>query len=374
MTTSPSDPLAAVRPRRVHNFGAGPAALPLPVLEEVQRELLDFRGTGMSILESSHRGAAYGEVQRGTVGALRELLGGGADHEVLFMSGGARTQFAAVPWNLLPAGGSADYLVTGRWAEMAAAEADKRGTGRIAWSSAATSHDRVPGPADFEVDPEAAYLHYTSNNTIFGTQYPAPPASGAIPLVCDMSSDILSRPLDLSRFALIYAGAQKNLGPAGVTVVVIRRDLLERSPAEIPDTLSYRLVADKDSLLNTPPVFAIYVVGLVARHLLARGGVPAAAARNEEKAGLLYRVIDESEGFYRGHARPDSRSRMNVSFRLPSEELERRFLEEAGRAGMTGLKGHRSVGGIRASIYNAVELASVQALAELMTDFRRHAA
>ncbi len=371
MTTSPSEPLAGPTPHRVHNFGAGPAALPLPVLEEVRRELLDFRGTGMSILEASHRGAAYGEVHQGTVAALRELLGGAPDHEVLFMGGGARTQFGAVPWNLLPAGASADYLVTGRWAELAAAEAAKRGTARIAWSSEATGHDRVPAPGEYRVDPEAAYLHYTSNNTIFGTQLAAPPAAGPVPLVCDMSSDVLSRPLDLARFGLVYAGAQKNLGPAGVTVVVVRRDLLERSSADLPDTLSYRKVAEKDSLLNTPPVFAIYVVGLVVRHLLARGGVAAAAERNEAKAGLLYRVIDESDGFYRGHARPDSRSRMNVTFRLPTEELERRFLDEAERAGMAGLKGHRSVGGIRASLYNAVELASVEALAELMTDFRR---
>ncbi len=374
MTTSPSDLAAPPGAARVHNFGAGPAALPLPVLEEVRRDLLDFRGTGMSILESSHRGAAYGEVHRDTKEALRELLDGAPDHEILFMGGGARTQFGLVPWNLLPAGGSADYLVTGRWAEMAVAEAAKRGTGRVSWSSEDTGHDRVPGAGDYPVDPEAAYLHYTSNNTIYGTQYAAPPDSGPVPLVCDMSSDVLSRPLDISRFGLIYAGAQKNLGPAGVTVVVVRRDLLERSPADLPDTLSYRKMAEKDSLLNTPPVFAIYVVGRVARHLLARGGVVGAARRNEEKAALLYRVIDESGGFYRGHARPESRSRMNVTFRLPSEELERRFLEEAGRAGMAGLKGHRSVGGIRASIYNAIELASVQALAELMEDFRRRAA
>ncbi len=375
MTTSPSDRpsgrSSGAAPRRVHNFGAGPAALPLPVLEEVQRELLDFRGTGMSILESSHRGAAYAEVHRETVAALRELLGGAPEHEILFMGGGARTQFAAVPWNLLPDGGSADYLVTGRWAEMALAEAAKRGGGRVAWSSEETGHDRVPAAGDFRVDPGASYLHYTSNNTIFGTQFPAPPDSGSVPLVCDLSSDILSRPLDLSRFGLIYAGAQKNLGPAGVTVVAVRRDLLERSPADLPDTLSYRKMAEKDSLLNTPPVFAIYLVGLVARHLISRGGTAAAAERNEAKAGLLYRVIDESDGFYRGHARPDGRSRMNVTFRLPSEELERRFLEEAARADMSGLKGHRSVGGIRASLYNAIEIASVEALAELMEGFRR---
>lgn len=357
---------------RVHNFGAGPAALPLEVLETVRGELLDYRGSGVSILETSHRSPRYDEIHEGAVAGLRELLGGAAlgdDYEILFMGGGARTQFGLVPWNLLPAGGSADYLVTGRWSEMAVAEAAKRGRAREAWSSAATGHDRVPEPGEYEVDPDAAYLHYTSNNTIFGTQFHDVPEAGAVPLVSDASSDVLSRPLDLSRFGLLYAGAQKNLGPAGVTVVIVRRDLLVRSPEELPDTLSYSRMAAKRSLLNTPPVFAIYVLGLVLRQLRDRGGLQGAARRNEEKAALLYRTIDGSGGFYRGHARPDSRSRMNVTFRLPSEELEARFVAEAAEEGMVGLKGHRSVGGIRASIYNAVGRESVVALMHFMEAF-----
>lgn len=357
---------------RVHNFGAGPAALPRPVLETVREELLDHRGSGMSILETSHRSPRYDAVHQGAIAGFRELLGGAAlgdGYEVLFMGGGARTQFGLVPWNLMPPGGSADYLLTGRWAEMAAAEGAKRGRAREAWSSAGTGHDRVPGPGDYEPDPGAAYLHYTSNNTIFGTQFPGVPEAGGVPLVADVSSDVLSRPLDLGRFGLLYAGAQKNLGPAGVTVVIVRRDLLERSPAELPDTLSYAKMAAKGSLLNTPPVFAIYVLDLVLRHLRQEGGLEAAARRNEEKAALLYRAIDGSGGFYRGHARPEARSRMNVTFRLPSEELEARFLAEAADEGLVGLKGHRSVGGVRASLYNAVDLPSVEVLVHFMEAF-----
>ena len=368
---------------RIHNFGAGPAALPLPVLEQVREELLDFRGSGMSILETSHRSARYTEVQEGAITLLRELIGGAAlgdGYEVLLMGGGARTQFGLVPWNLMPPGGAADYLVTGHWAEMAAAEGAKRGRVRVAWSSASTGHDRVPAPEELapgRIEPPlgggAAYVHCTSNNTIYGTQLRAFPDPGGAPLVCDMSSDVLSGPLDLARFGLIYAGAQKNLGPAGVTVVIVRRDLLERSPAELPDTLSYARMAAKRSLLNTPPVFAVYVLGLVLRHLRDRGGLAAASGRNEEKAALLYRAIDGSGGFYRGHARQESRSRMNVTFRLPSPELEERFVAEAAAEGLAGLKGHRSVGGVRASLYNAVELESVRALVGFMEDFARRA-
>jgi len=365
---------------RVHNFGAGPAALPLPVLEKVRDELIDFRGAGLSILEASHRGAQYSAVHRETTEALSTLLGLGtgadASHAILYMGGGARTQFGLVPMNLLPPEGRAGYVVTGRWAEMAAAEGAKRGDAQVVWSSADTGFDRVPSDgAEGEVpcEPGLSYLHYTSNNTVVGTQLRQAPACGEVPLVCDMSSDLLSRPFDLAPFGLIYAGAQKNLGPAGVTVVIVRKDLLESGPDDLPDTLTYAKMAAKDSLLNTPPVFAIYMVGLVARWLLDQGGLAAAAERNEAKARLLYRVIDESDGFYRGHAQLASRSWMNVTFRLPNESLEARFVEEAAAAELVGLKGHRSVGGIRASIYNAVELASVERLAQLMTEFRtRH--
>ncbi len=364
-------------PARAHNFGAGPAALPLPVLERVQGELLDYRGSGLSILESSHRGKLYSAVHESAIERFRRLVGGAAlgdDYSVLFLGGGARTQFGLVPWNLMPAGGAADYVITGSWSEMAAAEAAKRGRAQEVWSSAGTGHDRVPQPGGSGEslpgrDRSAAYLHYTSNNTIFGTQLRHVPDPGEVPLVCDMSSDVLSEPLDLGRFGLIYAGAQKNLGPAGVTLVVVRRDLLERSPAELPDTLSYAKMAAKSSLLNTPPVFAIYVLDLVLAWLEESGGLAAAAERNREKAELLYGAIDGSGGFYRGHAQPDSRSRMNVTFRLPDGDLEARFVAEAAEAGLVGLKGHRSVGGVRASIYTAVRRESVEALVAFMGAF-----
>jgi phosphoserine aminotransferase len=356
---------------RVHNFNPGPAALPLPVLEQVQQELLDFAGSGMSILELSHRSALYERVHHKTIADLRTLLGCSEDYAVLLMGGGAQTQFALVAMNLLPVGAYADYLVTGHWSASALREARKLGDARELWSSTATGHDRVPTPDEVQVDTDAVYLHYTSNNTVVGTQYPYVPAAGPVPLVCDMSSDLLSRPLEVSRFGLIYAGAQKNMGPAGVAVVLIHRDLLERCRPGLPSTLSYIQVAAQNSLLNTPPVFAIYVVGLVAQYLLEQGGLPAMAAYNAEKARLLYDTIDSSGGFYRGHAQPGSRSQMNVTFRLPSAELETRFLTASLRADMVGLKGYRSMGGIRASLYNAVPLASVQALAAFMRDFQQ---
>lgn len=356
---------------RVHNFNPGPAALPLPVLEQVQRDLLDFAGTGMSMLEMSHRSPTYEQCHNQTIADLHTLLGGTEEHALLFMGGGAQMQFALVALNLLPQGAYAEYLVTGVWSETALHEARKIGDARVLWSSATTVHNRIPAPDEFRIDAGAAYLHYTSNNTIVGTQYTYVPVSRDVPLVCDMSSDLLSRPVDLSRYSLIYAGAQKNLGPAGVTVVIIRRDLLERCRPDIPSTMSYAQMAAHNSLLNTPPVFAIYVVGLVAQHLLAQGGLAAAEARNRDKAALLYATLDRSAGFYRGWAQPESRSRMNVTFRLPTPELETRFVAESTQAGLIGLAGHRTVGGIRASLYNAVSIASVRALAEFMEDFQR---
>lgn len=355
---------------RVYNFNPGPAPLPLAVLERVQRELLDYQGTGISILETSHRSSVYERVHNEAIEDLRALLGIHDDYAVLFMGGGARTQFAVVPMNLLPQGAHAEYISTDRWSELALSEARKRGDAHEIWSSASTGYDRVPRPRELEMSPEAAYLHYTSNNTIYGTQYSYTPETGEVPLVCDMSSDIATRPLDVQRFGLIYAGAQKNLGPAGVTVVIVRNDLLERSPERLPDTLSYARMAAKNSLLNTPPVFAVYLVGLVARHYLEQGGLEAVEVRNREKARLIYGAIDGSQGFYRGHARPESRSLMNVTFRLPTPELEAVFLEESAREGMVGLKGHRSVGGIRVSLYNAVPVESARVLAEFMDDFR----
>ncbi|MDY7095874.1 MAG: 3-phosphoserine/phosphohydroxythreonine transaminase [Acidobacteriota bacterium] len=355
---------------RVHNFGAGPAALPLPVLEQVQQSLLDFEGSGMSILEMSHRSATYDRVHQQTMADVLELAGAGDDYNVLFMGGGARTQFMLVPMNLRPGGRAADYLTTGRWSEMALAEAKKNGSAHELWSSADTGHDRVPGPGDFSVHSEAAYLHYTSNNTIAGTQYQETPEAGEVPLVCDMSSDIFSRPIDLAPFGVIYAGAQKNLGPAGVTIVIVRKDLLERCGPNLGDTMSYAKMAAKDSLLNTPPVFAIYMVGLVLQWIKDQGGLAAMQKINEEKAQLLYNAIDHSDGFYQGHAQEGSRSRMNVTFRLANPDLEATFVEEAAQRNLLGLKGHRSVGGIRASIYNATGLDAVRELVEFMGRFR----
>jgi len=357
---------------RVHNFGAGPAALPLPVLERVREELLDHSGTGMSVMEMSHRSAAFEGIIQKAEADLRILMGLGSDHAVLFLQGGASLQFAMVPANLRAAGASADYVVSGHWAKAALKEAQTSGRARAAGTTEASAFDRVPAQEELDLDPGAAYLHYTSNNTIYGTQWaiaPEPPAE--VPLVCDASSDALSRPIDVSRYGLIYAGAQKNLGPAGVTLVVVRKDLLERTPGGLPAMLDYRLMAEKASLYNTPPTFAIYVVGLVLEWLLRAGGLAEAGRRNEAKAARLYAAIDASGGFYRGHAQPGSRSRMNVTFRLPSEELEKAFLKEAQAERLDGLKGHRSVGGLRASIYNACPMESVEALAGFMGEFRR---
>jgi phosphoserine aminotransferase len=357
---------------RVHNFSAGPGALPLPVLERVRADLLNHAGSGMSVMEMSHRSAWFEEIIQGAENDLRGLLGITADHAVLFLQGGATLQFAMLPMNLRPAGASADYILTGHWSQGALKEAEKLGRVRVAASTEATQFDRIPSGEEMRLDPQAAYLHFTSNNTIYGTQWssePVPPPG--VPLACDASSDFLSRPLEVGKYGAIYAGAQKNLGPAGVTVVVIRRDLLSRTPAHLPALLDYRLLAEHKSLYNTPPAFAIYVAGLVLGWLRAEGGLSAAARRNEAKAALVYRAIDESGGFYRGHAHPPSRSRMNVTFRLPSAQAEKAFLTQAAEEGLEGLKGHRSVGGLRASLYNALPLASVEALAQFMADFRR---
>ncbi len=358
--------------KRVHNFGAGPAVLPLPVLERVQAELLDYAGTGMSVMELSHRSPAFEGIIQRAEADLRALLGLGADHAVLFLQGGASLQFATVPANLRPASASTDYVLSGHWSKAALKEAQKSGRTRVAGSSESSAFDRVPAQEELDLDPEAAYLHFTSNNTIYGTQWaidPEPPAG--VPLVCDASSDVLSRPIDVSRYGLLYAGAQKNLGPAGVTLVIVRRALLERTPGGLPAVLDYRLMAENKSLYNTPPTFAIYVVGLVLQWIAGLGGLSEIAKRNEAKAALLYDAIDGSGGFYRGHAQAASRSRMNVTFRLPSPELEQAFLKEAPAEGLDGLKGHRSVGGVRASIYNACPPESVRALATFMREFQR---
>ncbi len=358
--------------KRVHNFGAGPAALPLPVLERVRAELLDYAGTGMSVLEMSHRSAAFEKIIGKAEADLRALAGIGTDHAVLFLQGGASLQFAMLPANLRPAGASADYVLSGHWSKAALQEAQKQGRVRVAGSTETSGFDRVPTQSELDLDPAAAYLHYTSNNTIYGTEWPQPPEPPVgVPLVCDASSDVLSRPFDISRLGLLYAGAQKNLGPAGVTLVVVRRDLLERVPGGLPALLDYRLMAESRSLYNTPPTFAIYVTGLVLEWLRERGGLEALAARNEAKAARLYAAIDRSGGFYLGHAHPASRSRMNVTFHLGDEAAEKAFLQQAQAEGFDGLKGHRSTGGVRASIYNACPDESVAALAGFMDEFRR---
>jgi phosphoserine aminotransferase len=357
---------------RVHNFGAGPAVLPVPVLERVRSEMLDYQGTGLSVLEMSHRSPAFERIIQGAEADLRSLGGITDEHAILFLQGGASLQFAMLPMNLRPAGASVDYVVTGHWSKTALKEAEKSGPVRIAGSSESTKFDRIPAPSEISPDAKAAYLHFTSNNTIYGTEWTTEPVpSSRVPLVCDASSDLLSRPIDFGKYGLVYAGAQKNLGPAGVTVVVVRRELLGRVPAGLPVMLDYRFLAETKSLYNTPPCFAVYVLGLVLRWMIDMGGVDEVARWNERKAALLYQAIDTSGGFYRGHARPDSRSRMNVTFRLPSEELEGALVKEATAAGLDGLKGHRSVGGLRASLYNALPVASVEALVEFMAEFRR---
>lgn len=356
---------------RVHNFSGGPAALPLSVLEQAQSELLDYKGSGMSIMEVSHRSAIYEEVHNDALSGLRTLLQcPEKKFSIFFMSGGARTHFALLAMNLLGSGRYAEYLTTGKWSEVAIAEAQKTSDIREIWSSADCNHTRVPKPGEYTVSDDAAYLHYTANNTIYGTQFPTAPESSR-PLVSDMTSELLSRPLDLDRYGLIYASAQKNLGPAGVTILIIRKDFQEMCSDDLPGALSYKQVVAKNSLLNTPPCFAIYLVGLVARELLNRGGIEGARRESDEKAGLLYKTIDESNGFYQGLAEVDSRSKMNVTFRLPSEELDQQFIAEAAEHGIVGIKGYRTIGGVRASIYNAVKLEAVQALTDLMKQFQK---
>ena len=362
--------MATTTATRIHNFSSGPAVLPLKVLEQVQRDLIALPGVGMSVLEISHRSPAFDEIIQGCEADLRTLANVPDNYKVLFLQGGASLQFSMVPMNLLPAGGSADYIVTGVWAEKAVKEAKRVGTVKIAGSTASEKFTRVPRADELTLDPGAAYVHLTTNNTIYGTQWREIPDTGAVPLVADASSDIFSRPIDVSRYGLIYAGAQKNLAPAGVTLVIIREDLLARTPSSLPTMLQYPVHAENVSLYNTPPVFAIYVMRLVVAWLLESGGLDAIEQVNERKARKLYAEIDRT-GFYRGHAAPESRSRMNVTLRLPSEELEKTFAKEATAAGLDGLKGHRSVGGIRASIYNAFPEAGIDALVQFMQEFER---
>src|SRR3954447_11577294 len=355
---------------RVHNFAAGPAVLPLPVLEQIQRDLISLPGVGMSILEISHRSATFEAILAEAEADIRTLGDIPSNYKVLFLQGGASMQFSMVPMNLLTPGTTADYIDSGSWADKAIKEAKKVGTVNVAATTKSENYSRVPNQAELKLTPNAAYVHMTSNNTIEGTEYKALPDVGGVPLVNDTSSDMFSRPIDVAKHALIYSGAQKNLGPSGVTLVIIREDMLPRSQKSLPTMLNYAVQAENGSMYNTPPTFAVYTLGLVMKWLIAQGGLAAIAAVNERKAAKLYAEIDRT-GFYRGTAHKDSRSLMNVTFRLASEDLEKQFIKESTAAGLDGLKGHRSVGGMRASIYNAFPEDGVDALVSFMKEFER---
>jgi len=355
---------------RAYNFNAGPAALPLEVLQQAQEEIINFRGIGMSLMEVSHRSKEYEQVHNETQALLLELLGLSSGYKVLFLQGGASTQFAMIPMNFLSSGKVGSYVDTGSWADKAIAEAKLVGEVSIAAKSPADPI-AIPKLSDIRIHPDSAYLHITSNETISGAQWQQFPETGEVPLIADMSSDILSRSFDATKFAFIYAGAQKNLGPAGVTIVIAREDFVASSPKHLPTMLRYDTYAKNNSLYNTPPVYPIYMVGLVLKWLKGKGGIAGVEQTNREKTDLLYNVIDNSGGFYRPIVAKDSRSRMNVTWRMQTEELEKQFVKESAEAGFIGLGGHRSVGGLRASTYNAVPYEACKALAEFMEEFKR---
>jgi phosphoserine aminotransferase len=358
---------------RAINFSAGPAALPARALERARDELLEYGGSGASIMELSHRGKEYEAVHEEAIALLTEMLRIPATHEVLFLQGGASLQFAMVPMNFLTPGASADYIITGTWGDKAYDEAKLIGSPRVAFNSVTPEkqHLRVPRPREVSIDARAAYVHLTTNNTIEGTQFFEFPDTGTVPLVADMSSDFLWRPFDISQFALAYAGAQKNLGPSGVVVVVARKDFIARGRRDIPKILRYSTHAENNSLYNTPPTFAVYLVRNVLSWMKEQGGIAAIERRNREKAQLLYETIDRLSSFYRCPVERESRSVMNIVFRLPTEALEERFVSEAKKHRMIGLKGHRSVGGIRVSAYNAVSVEDIRTLTSFMEDFAR---
>lgn len=356
---------------QIMNFGAGPASLPAPVLEQVQRELLNYKGGGLSILEMSHFSSEYQAIDADAKNRLRKLLGADRGYRVLFMQGGASTQFALVPLNFCADGSLADYVLTGFWSERAYNEALRAGQAHIAASTRDEQYRRIPGADEICLSDPSAYVHITSNDTAHGTQWHTWPDVGKRSLVADMSSDLLTRPLDIRRFGLIYASAQKNLGPAGVTVVLVREDWLEQVPKTLPAALSYASYAKEDWFFNTPPVFAVYMLNLVLQWVETCGGLAAIGLRNKQKAEVLYQAVDLSEGFYHGAVALDSRSQTNVVFHLASEALEQQFVAEAAVAGIVGLKGFFPVGGIRVSLYNPIGLENCVALASFMTDFAR---
>lgn len=354
---------------RIYNFSSGPAVLPLPVLEEAQRQIISLDGIGMSVMEMSHRSAKFGEILESAKQGLRDLLHIPENYHILFLQGGASLQFSMVPMNFLPAGKSADYVNTGVWGEKAAKQAAKCGNVNIVYNSKENRYTTIPAQGDLRFDPNAEYVHYVSNETIDGVEFHYDLDGGNVPVVCDASSNILSKPIDISKYAIIYAGAQKNIGPSGVTLVIIREDMLEKVTPNMPPILDYRYHAENASMGNTPNTWGIYIIDLVAKWLKEKGGLAEMQKENEAKAKLLYDALDSSDGFYQGRAERNARSFMNVTFRLPSEELEARFCAEAEEAGLSGLKGHRSVGGIRASIYNAFPKEGVERLIEFAKEF-----
>ncbi len=358
-------------PDRIWNFNPGPSTLPLSVLERIKSDLPNYNSSGMAVMELSHRSKDYSAIHDETQSLFRELLNFSDDYQVLLLQGGASMQFAMVPFNLMKPGMSADYIITGSWSKKAFTEGKIIGHANVAGSSESKNFNFIPNENGLTFNPDAAYIHVTSNNTIAGTQWQAFPKTGGIPLIADMSSDILSRKLDISKFGIIYAGAQKNLGPSGVTVVIIKKSLLDKCRDDIPTLLQYKTHADKNSLFNTPPTYSIYIMKLVLEWVKDLGGLDAIEARNKKKANTLYSAIDKSNDFYRGTVEKESRSKMNVTFRLPTEELEAQFIKDGLAAGFGGLKGHRSVGGIRVSMYNALEPQGIEELAEFMMSFKK---
>ena len=355
---------------RIFNFSAGPAVLPMPVLEQAQRDLITLPGVGMSVMEISHRSRTFDEIIGGAEAGLRELLGIPSNYHVLFLQGGASLQFSMIPMNFLPADGSADYVITGSWGKKALKEAKKSGAASVAATMADGGFTRVPAQDELNLNAAAAYVHITTNETIEGVEFKSEPDTGNVPLIADASSDILSHPIPVEKYAMIYAGAQKNIGPSGVTLVILRDDLLAKIPAGMHTMLDYRTHTENKSLYNTPNTWGIYIINLVCNWLKEKGGLEGMHRENEAKAGMLYDAIDATD-FYRGHADADSRSIMNVTFRLPTEDLEKKFTSEATAQKLDGLKGHRSVGGIRASIYNAFPREGVEALVSFMKEFER---
>lgn len=356
--------------KRIYNFSAGPAILPEEVLLEAQENLFALPGVGMSILEISHRSKTFDKIIEEAKADLKSLLDISDNYEILFLQGGASLQFSMVPLNLMPPNNKADYILTGSWSKKALKEAKRVGVVNISASTEETKFNRIPTQSELKLDPDASYVHFTSNNTIYGTEWQTEPVTGNVPLVCDASSDMLHKKINVNKYGLIYAGAQKNMGPSGVTLVIIRKDLLERSADSLHTMLNYKIHAENNSMYNTPSTFGIYIIGLVAKWLKKNGGLDAMYKINKEKAEILYNCIDNSNGFYKGHAQKESRSLMNVTFNLATEELEKKLISEATAAGFDGLKGHRSVGGLRASIYNAFPKKGLEELVVFMKEFQ----